>query len=62
MVWQCCDVAVGYFEEILSDLKKNGELIKPIECSNVLIQCDLLAAVSVNVCEAAEAPKKQAGK
>ena len=64
MAWQCFDVAVQYFEEILSNLKKKKrkELIKPIECSDVLIQCQWLAAVSVNVCEAAEAPEEQAGK
>jgi len=50
---RCC-------EEILFDLKKKKqikrkELIKPIECSDVLVQCQLLAAVSVNVCGAAEA-------
>ena len=43
--------------------QKWKELNKPIECSDVLVQCQqLLAAVSVNVCEAAEAPEEQAGK
>jgi len=39
-------------------LKKNGELIK----SDVLVECQQLAAESVNACGAAEAPKEQAGK
>jgi len=57
-------VAVWYFEESFQDLKKKGwkELIKPIECSDVLVQCQQLAAVSLNVCGAAEAPEEQAGK
>ena len=47
-----------------STLKKSSwkELIKPIECSDVLVVCDQLDAVSVNVCEAAEGPEEQAGK
>ena len=38
------------------------EFIKPIECSDVLVQCQWLAAVSVNVCGAAEVPEEQVGK
>ena len=38
-----------------------NRLIKPIECSDVLVQCQL-AAVIVNVCGAAEAHEEQAGK
>jgi len=40
------------------------KLIKPIECgeSDVLVECEQLAGVSVNVCGAAEAPEEQAGK
>jgi len=57
---------VQYFEEILFDLKennkKNAELINPIECSDVLVECERLAGVSVNVCGAAEEPKEQVGK
>ena len=34
-------------------------MVKPIECSDVLVE---LAGVSVNVCGAAEAPEEQAGK
>jgi len=29
--------------------KKQKELIKPIECSDVLVECEYLAGVSVNV-------------
>ena len=66
VLW-CFDVAVRYFEESFQDLKKKTkkkgkELIKPIERSDVLVQCQQLAAVSVNVCGAAEAPEEQAGK
>ena len=42
--------------------KKRKELMKPIECSDVLVPCQQLAVVSVNVCGAAEAPEEQAGK
>ena len=38
--WWCFDVAVQYFEEILMGLKKKQELIKPIECSDVLVECE----------------------
>jgi len=41
VAWQCFDVAVQHFEEILFDLKKKKnrkELIKPIEYSDVLVQ------------------------
>jgi len=41
-----------YFEEILFAIKKKQkqkELIKPIECSDVLVECEYLAGVSVNV-------------
>jgi len=41
--------------------KKWKEFIKPIECSDVVVECEYLAGVSVNVCGAAEAPKEQAG-
>ena len=34
----------------------------PIECSDVLVECEQLAGESVNVCGAAEVPKEQAGK
>jgi len=37
-------------------------LIKPIECSDVLVEGEQLAGVSVNVYGAAEAPEEQAGK
>ena len=58
------DVAAWYFEEPFQDLKetKKTDLIKLIQCSDVLVQCQQLAAVSVNVCGAAEAPEEQAGK
>jgi len=42
--------------------KKRKELIKPIECSDVLVENEWLPGVSVNVCGAAEAPEEQAGK
>ena len=46
-------MAAWYFEEILLDLKKTKktmeELIKPIECSDVLVECEYFAGVSVNV-------------
>ena len=56
------DMAAQYFEEILLKKRNRKELIKHIECSNVLVECELLAGVNVNVCGAAEAPKEQAGK
>ena len=31
----------------------------PIECSDVLVECEQLAGVSVNVCGAAEAPEQE---
>ena len=56
-------MATWYFEVILLDLKKKRkELIKPIECIDVLVECEQLAGVSVNVCGAAEASEEQAGK
>ena len=36
-------------------------LIKHIECSDVLVLCEQLARVSVNVCGAAEEPEEHAG-
>ena len=55
-----------YFEEILFYLKKkqkkNEELINPIECNDVLVECERLAGVSVNVCGAAEEAEEQVGK
>jgi len=41
---------------------KNAEFINPIECSDVLVECERLAGVSVNVCGAAEEPEEQVGK
>jgi len=47
VAWQCFDVAARYFEEILFDLKKKKEkqnkqkdLMKPIEYSDVLVECE----------------------
>ena len=43
MPFQCFDVAARYFEEILLDLKekkKMEESIKPIECNDVLVDCE----------------------
>ena len=37
--------------------EKCEEFIKRIECSDVLLECEQLAAVSGNVCGAAEAAK-----
>ena len=48
-------MAAQYFEE-------NGRVDKAYSSSDVFVECDQLAAVGVNVCEAAEAPKEQAGK
>jgi len=59
---RCFDVAARYLTSKKKKKKKRKELIKPIECSDVLVQCQYLAAVSVNVCGAAEAPEEQAGK
>ena len=60
VAWWYFDVAAQYFEESFQDLKKQKqkwkELIKSIECSDVLVQCQQLAAVSVNGCGAAEVP------
>ena len=41
---------------------KQKELMKPTECSGVLVECEEVAGVSVNVCGVAEAPEEQAGK
>jgi len=42
----------------LGNRKENcEELIKRIECSDVLLQCEQLAAVSGNLCGTAEAAK-----
>ena len=38
------------------------EFIKHTQCSHVLVECEYLAGMSVNVCGAAEVPKEQAGK
>ena len=42
MAWWCFDLATQNFEEILLDLKKSKqktkELLKPIECSDVLVE------------------------
>jgi len=66
VAWRWFDVAAQYFEEILFDLKnknknkKQKELIRPIEwCASWVWY---LPGVSVNVCRAAEAPDKKAGK
>ena len=32
------------------------------ECSDVQVQCEQVAGVSMNVCQAAEAPEEKAGK
>ena len=41
MPFWCFGVAVWYFEEILLDLqKKRKELIKHVECSDVLLECE----------------------
>ena len=58
------DMAAWYFEEILLDLKEKEqkELIKRIECSDVLVQREQLATVNVNVCGDAETREEQAGK
>ena len=76
MQFQCFDVAARYFEGIFLDLKRKTKqqqqqqqqkaqrkgFITHIECSDVLVECDKLAPVSVAVCGAAEAPEEQAGK
>jgi len=41
------------FSTLKNPFRMNEELIKPIECSDVLVECELLAGVSVNVCGAA---------
>ena len=38
MSFQCFNVAVQYFEEIFLDIKRK-ELIKHIECKDVLVEC-----------------------
>ena len=58
----CCGRAVlrrNPFGLTRTQPKKNP---KTIECSDVLVQCQYVAAESVIVCEAAEALKEQAGK
>jgi len=45
VTWRYFDVATQYFKEILLDLKKKQqkkrkELIKPIECSDVRVECE----------------------
>ena len=57
-----CGTLKNPFRTLKKKEEKLKELIKPIECSHVLVQCQQLAAVSVNVCGAAEAPEEQAGK
>jgi len=44
-------VSTWYFEEVLLEKKKQKELIKPTECSGVLVECEEVTGVSVNVCE-----------
>ena len=46
MSFQYFDVAVGYFVEILLEIKAKRERVcKLTECSDVLVECKLLAAV-----------------
>ena len=57
VAWQCLDVAVWYFEEILLKLKnktkqkkkKWKELIKHIDGNDVPVQCEQLAGVGVTL-------------
>jgi len=51
-------VATQYFEEILLALKKKQKRKCSLEYTDVLVEYEELAAVSRNVCRAAEVPVK----
>jgi len=40
VAWRCFDVAVRYFEEIPKKNKQKKNRKKPIECSDVLVECE----------------------
>jgi len=46
-------MATSYYEEIVLDLKKKINLIKHIECSDVLVECEYRMFVGLLKCQKA---------